>query len=296
MPTERRDRASRSSRAAPAPGAGPTGASAAPSTPLNSGGPGPAGASAATARPPADARGLSAPVRARLAALGGEHDLGAGQVDALAALLGVLDADPLAPTTVSDPVAAVDQHVADSLAALDLAVVRGARVAADLGSGAGLPGLALAITVPECRWTLIDSVRRKTAFIARAIEAIGLGNATALNLRSEEWREGRGANDLVTARAVAPSAVVLEYAAPLLRLGGALVDWRTEMEDEHDRAAQAAAAQLGLERHDVRDVVPFAGARSRHLYVYVKVRETPDRFPRRAGIARKRPLAASARG
>ncbi len=264
-------------------------------TASTSGDPGDGGVLATNTAADVGAVALSPPVRARLSELARDYDLAEEQVDALAALLTIVDRDPHAPTTVSDPPEAVDQHVADSLAALDLEVVRGARVAADIGSGAGFPGLALAVALPECRWWLIDSVRRKTVFIARAIEAIGLANATALNLRSEEWREGQNANDLVTARAVAPAPVVLEYAAPLLRLGGSLVDWRSEMDNVEARAAAAASSQLGLERHEDRPVVPFAAARSRHLYVYVKVRDTPDRFPRRAGIARKRPLAASSR-
>jgi 16S rRNA (guanine527-N7)-methyltransferase len=239
---------------------------------------------------------LTAPVRARLSDLATRHALDGDQVARLAGLLVLVAGDPLAPTTVRAPGDAADQHLADSLVALDLAMVRGARASADIGAGAGFPGLALAIALPDCRWQLIESVRRKTQFIERAIATVGLANASALNLRTEEWREGRAANDLVTARAVAPAPVVLEYAAPLMRLGGSLVDWRTGMNADEARSARSAASQLGLEPHESRAVTPFAGAHSRHLYVYMKVRETPERFPRRAGIARKKPLGGSTRG
>ncbi len=97
-------------------------------------------------------------------------------------------------------------------------------------------------------------------------------------------------NDAVVARALAAQPVVLEYAAPLLRLGGTLVDWRGAREPEEERAALAAAAELGLRRAEVLQVEPFAGARNHHLHLYLKVRDTPERFPRRAGMARKRPL------
>jgi 16S rRNA (guanine527-N7)-methyltransferase len=85
--------------------------------------------------------------------------------------------------------------------------------------------------------------------------------------------------------------VVLEYAAPLLRRGGVLVDWRGRTDEREQTAAAAAASQLGLEHERVLQTTPFAGARDHRLDVFAKVSETPDRFPRRAGIARKRPLA-----
>jgi len=241
-------------------------------------------------------RALAVPTQARLRVLGRDYGLDDRQLAALAALLRLIATDPLAPTTVRDPEASVDQHLADALVALELAQVRGAQVAADLGAGAGLPGLALAAALPSCRWTLVESVTRKALFIDRAIEMMGLANAQGVNLRAEEWRAGRQVNELITARAVAAAPVVLEYAAPLLCLGGSFVDWRTEMAPQEDGDARAAADLLGLERIEARRVTPFTGARSRFLYVYVKVRDTPDRFPRRVGSARKRPLGSSTRG
>ena len=91
------------------------------------------------------------------------------------------------------------------------------------------------------------------------------------------------------ARALADQAVVLEYAAPLLGLGGSLVDWRGRRAAAQERAAGAAAAELGLELVAFVKVDPFPAARDHHLHVFEKVTETPARFPRRAGIARKRP-------
>ena len=232
-------------------------------------------------------------VRRRVGDLARLHQLDEGQAGRLEVLLRVIASDERAPTTVRDPAAAIDQHIADALVALSLPVVRDALVAADLGAGAGLPGLALAAALPACRWSLVESVSRKVAFMDRAIARMGLENAFPVNLRAEEWRQGRAANDLVTARAVAPASVVLEYAAPLLRLGGSFVDWRTRMDEADMRSARASALILGLERAAAHAVEPFDGAHSRFLYVYVKVRDTPDRFPRRPGIARKRPLLAS---
>lgn len=142
------------------------------------------------------------------------------QIASVAALLGVLEGDQHAPTAVQGRDLAVYVHLADSLAALDLAAVREASRIADLGSGAGFPGLALAIALPSAAVALVESQRRKCEFLERAIGAAEIANASVVCSRAEGWAEGAAAQDLVTARALAPQAVVLEYAAPLLRVGG----------------------------------------------------------------------------
>jgi 16S rRNA (guanine527-N7)-methyltransferase len=217
------------------------------------------------------------------------------RVDAtpLHALLTLLAQDPTAPTTVTDPVQAVDVHLADSLVALELEVVSAAREIADLGSGAGFPGLPLALALPAAEVVLLDSGVRKADFIARAITAAGIPNATAVHARAEMWPEGTGRFDLVSARALAPLDVVAEYAAPLLRMGGSLAVWRGRRDPQAEAAAARAAAVLGLEPGEVRPVEPYRGARHRHIHVMTKVTQTPERFPRRPGMARKRPLGAA---
>jgi 16S rRNA (guanine527-N7)-methyltransferase len=192
---------------------------------------------------------------------------------------------------VRDPAKAVDVHIADSLVALELDVLRTAHTIADLGAGAGLPGLALAIALPRGALWLVESQRRKCSFMEELCVASGVMNAQVVCVRAEEWMEGIGSNDVVLARALAGSSVVLEYAAPLLRVGGTLVDWRGRRDAEAERLASSAAGQLGLELAEIRHVDPYEGARNHHIHVYVKHRETPVGFPRRVGVARKRPLA-----
>lgn len=198
--------------------------------------------------------------------------------------------DEQAPTTVREPQRAIDVHLADSLVALEMDSVRSAQTLVDIGAGAGFPGVPLAVALPEREVALVDGQARKCAFIERVVEQAGLSNARVLCARVEEWPEGLDAHDVVLARALAPQPVVLEYAAPLLRLGGALVDWRGARDAQEEQAAAAAAEQLGMEREAIRRAEPYEGVRDHHLHVYVKRRETPDRFPRRAGMARKRPL------
>src|SRR5712691_1349680 len=136
-------------------------------------------------------------VEARLDALAANHGLPARAIGQLASLLDTLAADPTAPTTVREPEAAVDTHVADSLSALALAQVRSATRVADIGAGAGFPGLALAIALPGATVTLVESARRKCDFIAHAAQAADIANAEVRCGRSEEWAAGRGACDLV---------------------------------------------------------------------------------------------------
>jgi 16S rRNA (guanine527-N7)-methyltransferase len=152
-------------------------------------------------------------VARRLAEICRRHDLTDRQGGQLRCLLEVLASDPYAPTRVTSPSEAVDVHVADSLAALVLAEVREATTIADLGAGAGFPGLALAVALPAASVTLVESARRKCEFIERARAAGGVGTAAVVTARAEAWAEGLGRQDRVTARAVAPLAVLCERAA-----------------------------------------------------------------------------------
>jgi 16S rRNA (guanine527-N7)-methyltransferase len=209
----------------------------------------------------------------------------------LGALLDAVVADPAAPTAVRGAEGVAERHLADSLVALELDHVRSARRIADLGSGAGFPGLALAVALPDARVALVESAARKCAFLDRTVVAADVRNAHVVHARAEEWEDGVGAHDLVTARALAALPVVLEYAAPLLAPEGALVAWRGRRDELAEAAAAGAARELGLEAGEVRHVRPYPGARDRHLHEFRKVRPTPPHFPRRAGMARKRPLA-----
>jgi 16S rRNA (guanine527-N7)-methyltransferase len=225
--------------------------------------------------------------------LGSRYDLSDSQLGQLTRILGVLESDEFAPTSVREPERAVDVHLADSLVALELEVVRAAGEIAEIGAGAGFPGLPLAVALPQSRVTLVDSQARKCAFIERVKDDAGIENAAVVCARVEEWPEGIGAHDVVLARAVAAQPVVLEYAAPLLRLGGSLVDWRGQRDPGEEQAALVAAERLGLKCESIRRVEPFEGVRDHHLHVFRKLGETPDEFPRRAGTARKKPLAKS---
>jgi 16S rRNA (guanine527-N7)-methyltransferase len=118
----------------------------------------------------------------------------------------------------------------------------------------------------------------------------GLPNVVVVHARAEDWPAGVGAHDLVTARALAALPVVCEYAAPLLAEGGVLVAWKGAVEAAEADAGARAAETLGLELVGVRPVSPYPAAERRTLHVFRKVAPTPERFPRRPGMAVKRPL------
>jgi 16S rRNA (guanine527-N7)-methyltransferase len=232
-------------------------------------------------------------VAGEIAALTARYGLPADAGPRLSALLGALASDEHAPTTVRAPHEAVHAHLADALVALELPDVRAAGRIADLGAGAGFPGLPLAVALPPATVVLVESNARKCAFIEVAAAAAAATNARVIAARAESWSDGIETCDVVTARALAPLAVIAEYAAPLLRDGGVLVAWKGRRDAEEERAAAAAAADLGLAPEEIRPVVPYAGAEHRHLHLLRKVAPTPTRFPRRPGMARKRPLGAN---
>jgi 16S rRNA (guanine527-N7)-methyltransferase len=205
------------------------------------------------------------------------------------------EADP--HTTVSDPHAALEVHVADSLSGLVVEELALAGRIADLGAGSGFPGLVLAIANPRAQVDLVESAGRRSAVATRLARAADIANARMVTARAEDWGRlppslggGRELYEAVTARALGPLALLAEYASPLLRAEGVLVAWKGARDADEERAGAAAAARAGLEPVQVLPVQPYPSSRSRHLHVLRKTGRTPEGIPRRAGMARKRPL------
>jgi 16S rRNA (guanine527-N7)-methyltransferase len=235
----------------------------------------------------------------RLARLAARHELDVEATATLSRFLDLLAADPHAPTAVRDPGEGAHVHLADSLSALpmlDEALGTGLPPhVADLGSGAGLPGVPLSVARPALHVDLVEATGRKCDFLRRAVAALRLPNVEVRCARAEElpaqgFRDAYGA---VVVRAVAPLATLVEYAGPLLVHGGALIAWKGRRDPDEERAGAQAGAEIGLEPLEVRQVSPFeqSGNRHRHLHLYRKVRPCPPGFPRRPGMARKKPLA-----
>ena len=186
-------------------------------------------------------------------------------------------------------------HVEDSLTGLDVPDLREAARIADLGAGAGFPGLVLAVMLPEAHVDLIDSIGKKTAFIAQAASSAGIPNAHAITARSEDVARqgppdgGRESYDVVTARAVGRLSTLAELASPLLREGGVLVAWKGKRDAEEEQQVERASASLAMTPEAILDVGHRAGSEHRHLHVIRKSGPTPVNLPRKPGLAKKRP-------
>ena len=213
-------------------------------------------------------------------------------------LVALLATDSSAPSSVRDPAEAWRVHIADSLSGLEFEALGKAARIADLGAGAGFPGLVLATVLPETPVDLIESVGRKCEFIRRAIEEGEIANARVVCERAETWAAepspsgGRELYDVATARAVGRLATLAELSSPLLREGGVLVAWKGRRDPEEEAELARAAEALGMRPQAVRWVGPYAGSRHRHLHLVEKVGPTPAALPRRPGMAKKRPLGA----
>jgi 16S rRNA (guanine527-N7)-methyltransferase len=183
-------------------------------------------------------------------------------------------------TAIADREEARRVHVDDALAALPLI---GAGPLVDVGSGGGSPGIPLAWARPDLEVVLLEASRRKCAFLERT--ARDFANVRVVCARAEEHGRGAGrdAYGTAVARALAPPPAAVEWCLPLVAPGGVLVLYAGAAPSGLDRVAAALGAS-GPEE------VTVEGSERRHLLVFRKLEPTPERFPRRSGVARKRPL------
>lgn len=197
-------------------------------------------------------------------------------------------------TAVRDAETAWHKHIVDSLFGLRSKLFESDARVLDLGSGAGFPGLVLAMARPALQITLLDATHKKCDFLTRAIHHFSL-NAGVICGRAEEFgREEklRESFDVVTARAVGSLPEVCELALPLTRVGGHLVLWRGQNAVAELTAARGALLTLGGASTRAPLAYRLAGHDTLyHLVTIDKRRATPRAFPRRNGLPKKEPLA-----
>ncbi len=201
-------------------------------------------------------------------------------------------------TAITEPSAVAVKHFVDSLTALTVWHPHAGDPAFDLGSGAGFPGIPLAIMHPEITVVLNDSVRKKVDFLHHAAATVPLANVSAVWARAEELArqpDYRERFNAVFARAIAHLAVLAEYGLPLLKVGDVLICWKGPGGVREVEEIQSALELLGGR---VAGVYPLtiASAGERVLILIRKTRRTPQQFPRPAGIARKKPLFLDSTG
>jgi 16S rRNA (guanine527-N7)-methyltransferase len=200
-------------------------------------------------------------------------------------------------TAITDWYGVLIRHFLDSLSCLraipqvDLAT--GARVI-DVGTGAGYPGIPLKIVCPGMRLTLLEATHKKVAFLEHLINRLGLTDVRAIHGRAEYMGQDlahRERYDWALARAVARMPTLAEYLLPLAKVGGATLAQKGEDALAEVREAESAIATLGGE---VRQLVPVelrGLAETRYLVVLDKIAPTPEKYPRRPGMPKKRPLS-----
>ena len=187
-------------------------------------------------------------------------------------------------------------HLADSLAAVPAIEShvkgRGGRLV-DVGSGAGLPGLPIAIALSDLAVVLLESSARRQTFLRETIEALGVGNASVANARAEDAGrdpDHRERYDLAVSRAVLPTSPALELCAPLVRVGGLAVLYKTADQARRLAESNTAAAALGACASATVEYSLPELRQNRILALYEKISPTPVAYPRRSGMPAKRPL------
>ena len=190
-------------------------------------------------------------------------------------------------TRIDEEKEAVVKHFYDSLAVTRLLKVSGK--VADIGSGAGFPGIVLAIAFPEAHFSLVESNGKKCRFLHQAVEALDLGNVSIINARAENLRE-KETFDIAIARAVSDLRVLAELIAPLLKVGGRFVAMKGRNADEELMLAKHALKEmnLSLEQEDTFELPEEMGERKNLLFV--KTKKNSRKYPRDYAEIKRNPL------
>ena len=193
-------------------------------------------------------------------------------------------------TAITVPHDVATLHLLDCAALAAQLDLSGKRVI-DVGTGAGFPGMVLAILTPDARFTLLDSLGKRVDFLKEVQTDLGLKNVTCVHARAEEFAaQHREQFDLAASRAVAQLNVLCELTLPLVKVGGRFIAMKSTSSDQEIAEARSAVAQLGGEIAAVRDyTVPQTDVRHRAVIIE-KVRATPRQFPRSFARIKKAPL------
>jgi len=196
-------------------------------------------------------------------------------------------------TAITDPQHIAIMHYLDALTLTQIVSDLDQRRLIDVGAGAGFPGLPLAIAFPQLRVTLMDSTAKKLRFISQAGAELELGNIRTLHARAEDAgrdRRHREAYDIVVARALGRMPVLAEYTLPLAKLGGQVIAFKGRSAFDESNAAASAIDALGGELFAIEEVKLPTLDNPRYLIVIDKVKPTPRKYPRKAGLPSRQPI------
>lgn len=197
-------------------------------------------------------------------------------------------------TAVRDRDEALQKHIADSLSCDFMEEYEAAENVIDIGTGAGFPGVPLAIVSPDKKFTLVDSLNKRLRIIDELTGELGIKNVTTVHGRAEDVgksKEHREQYDICVSRAVASLDVLCEWCLPLVKNGGYFVAYKGENVSRETEDAANAIKLLGGKIAEIRKVQTEEESISGHVLVMIKkVKNTPSKYPRQAGQARKNPL------
>lgn len=189
-------------------------------------------------------------------------------------------------TAITEEKEIVERHFIDSLLPLRSDYVKNGAECADVGTGAGFPGVPIAIMRPDIKMALIDSLRKRLDFLNIVIEKTGIENCETMHVRAEDAAKGelRERFDIVFSRAVARTVSLTELCLPLVREGGHMLALKSIAAKEELEEAKAAIDILG------GDSPILFGSEERNMVIIKKIKKTPKGYPRKAGKATKEPL------
>ena len=197
-------------------------------------------------------------------------------------------------TAVRDRDEALQKHIADSLSCDFMEEYEAAENVIDIGTGAGFPGVPLAIVSPDKKFTLVDSLNKRLRIIDELTGELGIKNVTTVHGRAEDVgksKEHREQYDICVSRAVASLDVLCDWCLPLVKKGGYFVAYKGENVSRETEDAASAIKLLGGKIVEIRKVQTEEESISGHVLVMIKkVKNTPSKYPRQAGQARKNPL------
>ena len=193
-------------------------------------------------------------------------------------------------TAITEPGDIATLHFLDSVAMLTLADLKGKKMA-DIGTGAGFPGMQLRIVEPSIRLTLLDSLNKRIDFLKEVCDDLGLSDVECIHGRAEEFAVGhRESYDIVTSRAVANLQMLSELCLPLVKVGGYFLSMKSVDSEQEVNNAKNAIKTLGGRIEKVVDYT-IPGTEVQHRLIFIKkIQETPKKYPRAFAKIKKNPL------